>query len=371
MILYKFYRPGENFNKAIRYSEIYFSSNKQLNDPNDLKAKYYFEDDKELWSKLLRTEVPIGVKDLAQLLKLDDGILSSGLNDLFKGIKVDANAKSLNKIFEDKKNVTLKLIEKSLRNIDELSDMWYSGLDEPVPFLVENCHAAIKELVFKGIKTEVYSVSFSKTPLEPMMWAHYADGFKGCAIVYQLPDDNLYLTKNIYSDQMFQISMHEVKYHDGEKLIPILQCGLGEQAPIEQALLNKNSFWKYESEMRAFMFRSQRMMLATLSDKYVIPEFEERIFHTHPALIAGVLFGPAFDESKKYLVEFTLRNTKEAKKCKANFFLFDTQLNDNGTIKITQAKECKPSTDPKDYMSELYQERKLQILLDRMGVVQK
>ncbi|ASN13918.1 DUF2971 domain-containing protein [Pantoea ananatis] len=372
MFLYKFYRPGENFNKALRYSEIYFSSNKQLNDPNDLKAKYYFEDNVDLWHRLLHSEAPMG-PSLTTFLKLENKQLSNGLNDIFKGIKVDANAKSLNQIFDINKEKIESLIRSSIKDLAEIPDSHYFSIEDPVPFFVESCMFGLKELAFKGIKTEVYSVSFSTNPLEPMMWAHYADGFKGCAVIYCVNNDKLPLTRNIYSKSFFELPLHDVKYHDGEKLIPILQCGMGEQSPIEQALLKKNSFWKYESEVRAFITKNQRLKLAASNDINRIPEWEERIFHTHPALIAGVIFGPAFDESKKYLVEFCLRQTKEAAECKPNFYLFDTQLNDNGTIAITKAKQCKPSAQltPESLMSREFGGAQLDELLQKMGITQQ
>lgn len=371
MLLYKFYRPGENFNKALRYSEIYFSSNKQLNDPNDLKAKYFFEDSEDLWFRLLHSEAPMG-PSLTTFLKLESKQLSKGLNDIFKGIKVDANAKSLNKIFDDNKIKIEGLIRSSIKDIAEIPDSHYFRLEDPVPFLVESCMFGLRELAFKGIKTEVYSVSFSTNPLEPMMWAHYADGFKGCAVIYYAENNELPLTRNIYSESFMRFPIHKVDYHDGEKLIPILQCSMGEQGPIEQALLKKNSFWHYESERRAFIFKNQRLVLAALNDVDKIPEWEERVFHTQPERIAGVIFGPAFDESKKYLVEFRLRRTKEATKCKPNFYLFDTQLNDNGTITITKAKQCKPSAQltPRDLVSRTFEGAQLDELLQKMGINQ-
>lgn len=64
MYLFKYYRPDFFFDKAIRYNELYFSSTEQLNDPNDLKTSYFFEDRVDLWQRLLESEVSLGVKNL-------------------------------------------------------------------------------------------------------------------------------------------------------------------------------------------------------------------------------------------------------------------------------------------------------------------
>jgi hypothetical protein len=49
MYFYKYYRPNVYFEKAIRYNELYFCENNELNDPHDLKANYYFEDSVDRW----------------------------------------------------------------------------------------------------------------------------------------------------------------------------------------------------------------------------------------------------------------------------------------------------------------------------------
>ncbi|MFA1646200.1 MAG: DUF2971 domain-containing protein, partial [Enterobacteriaceae bacterium] len=71
MYLFKYYRPDFFFDKAIRYNELYFSSIEQLNDPNDLKTSYFFEDRVDLWQSLLESEVSLGVKNLKDFLDLD------------------------------------------------------------------------------------------------------------------------------------------------------------------------------------------------------------------------------------------------------------------------------------------------------------
>jgi len=69
MPIFKYYRPNIYFEKAIRYNEIYFSANHELNDPNDLKATYYFEDNPALWKKLLAldTSKSLGYLQLKRL----------------------------------------------------------------------------------------------------------------------------------------------------------------------------------------------------------------------------------------------------------------------------------------------------------------
>lgn len=346
MIFYKFFRPGENLNKALRYNEIYFSSNNQLNDPNDLKATYFLEDDSELWQQLLYLDMPYGEKQLSTFLKLDDGVLAIGLNEIFKNIKIDATASALNKLFTDQSERLNSLLKSQMKDLSEINNMWYSGEKDPLTAMSLTCAQGIKELLFSGLKTEVFSVSFTTKILEPMMWAHYADGFKGCAIIYYNKDGKLPLCKNIYgsldNSNYGLFPLEDVTYQDGEKIIPLLECAVGTEDKIQKAFLTKNSFWRYEHEVRAFTFRKQRLLFAAVADKIKLPEYEERVFHVNPNSVLGVVFGPAFDESKKYKVEFTLREWKE-KACEAPFLLFETRLRDDGTIKIIKGKQCEPS----------------------------
>lgn len=99
MFLFKYYRPDFFFDKAIRYNELYFSSTEQLNDPNDLKTSYFFEDNIPFWQALLESESSSGIKQLNVLLDLKDQNLAKELCILFLGTSIDGTIEGLEFIF--------------------------------------------------------------------------------------------------------------------------------------------------------------------------------------------------------------------------------------------------------------------------------
>jgi hypothetical protein len=70
----------------------------------------------------------------------------------------------------------------------------------------------------------------------PLMWAHYANGFNGCVLEIELPDNDDDIRKIIYSD--------ETSIRIEEKLSPFQIA--------KMRLERKISVWSYEKEVRVF-----------------------------------------------------------------------------------------------------------------------
>lgn len=96
MAVFKYFRSGARLESAIRYNELYFSENRELNDPNDLMGVYYFEDDVELWSKLLQRPQADDAWNMSHHVDLRCLKLATQLADLFKNVSF----KSTESIFE-------------------------------------------------------------------------------------------------------------------------------------------------------------------------------------------------------------------------------------------------------------------------------
>ena len=82
---FKYYRQNLYFEKAIRYDEIYFSSNEELNDPLDLSFTPYFDDNEVAWEKLLQVKPKVEMLNIALYLDTTSHELASELNSIFKG----------------------------------------------------------------------------------------------------------------------------------------------------------------------------------------------------------------------------------------------------------------------------------------------
>lgn len=347
MFLFKYYRPDFFFDKAIRYNELYFSSTEQLNDPNDLKTSYFFEDSVPLWQSLLESELSSGAKVLSDFLELSDHALAKELCRIFLGTPIDGSIEHLVSIFNKYDSDITSALIKCVKNINMLSDDLFSYTSRSIPGVLTLCKNGIRDRILRGLRVGVYSISFSTNALEPMMWAHYASGFKGCVVIYNAPDNVISLKRNIYSSEYIDYPIDSVKYQNQEKHIPILKSVLSDDVAIRETLLVKNTFWSYEAEKRIF-----------LTKRYITQDFgklnillssdpSERIFHHDPSTIVGVVFGPKFDKKKMESIEFLLRDNRRHNPCEP-FYLFETELTSKGTIKIVRGKQVESSFNTGD-----------------------
>lgn len=335
MFVFKYYRPNIYFEKAIRYNEFYFSENQELNDPNDLRGVYYFEDSPALWRKLLSLEASSEMWDISRYISLDNEQMINGLNDLFKGVEVDSLVGSVRNKILSKKNEISKLIETEFIDASNSNDSCSLKTKEG---WIEICIFIIIELVSRAISLNLYSVSFSKSALEPMMWAHYADGFKGCVVMYNILDEpTVKLRQHLMSDRTSDYLLKEVEYIDTAKKIPILECAVKDNKKITEAFLQKNSFWSYEQELRMFTGEELKTTLMTITDKQ-IRNPRQRVLHHDTNLIAGIIFGPRVTEDYQRFIEMTIANNREHEG-KKPFYSFNTMIDSLGQLEISVASE--------------------------------
>ena len=345
MYLFKYYRPDFFFDKAIRYNELYFSSTEQLNDPNDLKTSYFFEDEIYLWQRLLESELIAGVRELQDVLDLTNRSLAKELCRIFLGTPMDGSIEQLEYTFSKYDEDIVASLGRHLKSSESIENTQFKDLRESRSELITLCKNGIRDRVLKGIRAGVYSVSFSTSALEPMMWAHYAAGFKGCVVIYNALNNVIHLTRNIYSKdskEYFPFNVDNVEYEDYEKHIPILQSALGGDKSIRNTLVVKNKFWKYEAEKRIFHTRAYVATHVWKLTFLLSKDYSDRIFHHDPSLIAGIIFGPGFSDEKKESIEFLLRDNRRHSPCEP-FYLFDTELTSKGAIQIVRGKEVESS----------------------------
>jgi|SRR5450631_886796 hypothetical protein len=103
------------------------------------------------------------------------------------------------------------------------------------PDVVQRFYQAIEEM-----RLDVCVLSFSEALTEPLMWAHYAQGFQGVAFGFD----------RTLCDWMSEL--YPVDYRDSVPIIDI--DGLGEtdlaDSLIDAVLLTKSGQWSYERELR-------------------------------------------------------------------------------------------------------------------------
>ncbi len=116
-----------------------------------------------------------------------------------------------------------------------------SELNNPFEFSAADFADAdtrIKLEAFKNQANERYGViCFCENYHDPVLWSHYADGHRGVALVFEIPDDHAIRVG--YQPEHFKL--------DADAAI---QCGSFDEADLTRLISTKFSSWGYEKEIR-------------------------------------------------------------------------------------------------------------------------
>ncbi|HED5644241.1 TPA: DUF2971 domain-containing protein [Enterobacter cloacae] len=301
MYYFKYFRNDANFEKTIRYNELYFAANNSLNDPMDLWVNPLFWDDVKLWEQLI-TNYEIGSICLMDYMKkTPDADFYASINNLFRN-------KSLAQVTEQYtvyQTHIMQIISKK-----ELA----TGADikSAASFLMD-------KFVHVKNTTNFISVSFSKDPFNYLMWSHYANGFKGCLLVYDFENNKAKLKKHILGGTEYQVTMSDVNYSNTPLQIDLWKILSKNIINNGSYFFTKNKHWEYEKESRLVLHSTHAS--------------NGEIFHHHPLLVKGVIFGSRCDKSFK---DKTIQALKENRKISGIDVLlsFDTILNEKNEIEL-------------------------------------
>ena len=336
LVFFKYYRQNFYFEKAIRYDEIYFSSNDELNDPLDLAFTPYFDDNEVVWNKLLQLKPIVETWDLTHFLDTTSQELASELNSIFKGSILEYQ-QTIKLLIDSKKEELTRVFINHINNAMEsgytsIAKSEFSNFDTKVK--ADICILSLTGILSRGWSKKFYSCSFSRNALEPKMWAHYADGFKGCVIIYASNEDSsIKLKPHFNSLEYIPYNFLEIQYSNIEKKISILEYMLKNNIA-NSVLLTKNSFWSYEDEYRLLL--SEEFSSVQLSLVNQMPtSSNKRIFHHLPQSIVGVIFGARCSKEYKDHVRSILGEKHSYIKPKeSGFYSFDTELTTDGNVVI-------------------------------------
>ena len=345
MPVFKYYRPDFYFEKSIRYDEIYFSSNEEMNDPLDLTVTINFSDNIEGWKKLLAIELPYSSWKFSNYLNVFINNFASDLNDIFKNTYLE-NQKTIDGLIKSKKDkleyLFIKYINKSIKSGFKFTE---SNNDEDISVKANTCIHYLSSLLCRGSNQRFYACSFSKTPLEPMMWAHYADGFKGCVIIYNDNDNDndnenlINLKENLKSNDYKSYDYAEVKYLDREVNTICILEQIFDSTALNSKLLTKNIFWSYEKELRVLLSETFTPSQSMHHDD--IPKSNKaRIFHHDPYSIKGVIFGARCSNDYKSYIEGILGEKNSYNSNVERFLSFETDLTLDGKVVIKTGSIC-------------------------------
>ena len=364
MRLYKYYRPDFYFEKSLRYDEIFFASNEQLNDPHDLVVKPYFGDNKDAWKSILKSDEPFETWNLSKIVDIDNDNLLRELNEEFKGAVVN-DSSSIGALLDDKKSSLTKIFENYL--LPQRDSMF----EKPEGASAASMHV-LKEKLTRGWDKRYYSCSFSKDPLEPKMWAHYGGGFRGCVLIYRgLENSSINLRPNIYIRNSKNFGFSEVSYRDKDKLVDILDLSSRVNL-IERDLLNKSLFWSYEKEVRLLLSESFGSVRVSMTPK-MPNSTKSQIYHHAADAIEGVIFGSNCTESYKEKVTSMLAEKYSflLPVGKPAFLTFDSKLTSAGKVEISSGAKCIiHEAGSSQVMKEILEGERLNTVLKELGLNQ-
>lgn len=361
MAVFKYFRSGARLESAIRYNELYFSENRELNDPNDLMGVYYFEDDVELWSKLLQRPQADDAWNMSHHVDLRCLKLATQLAELFKNVSFKST-ESIFEVIRKKEHELATIFTSSLWQGGDKESNFAFTQDSPAETRAKICILTLTALLSGGHNHTFYSVSFSKQALEPKMWAHYADGFKGCALIYDDHEEKIDLHAHPNSTQWATHQLLPVTYLDSEKSIPILKSATDGVATKIFSLVQKNSFWDYEQESRLLITKTDDPRFLAMQGK--VPDLPmQRIFHHNYTVIKGVIFGPRCNADYKNKILSALRHNR-LHAGREKFLALNTELTSRGTVEVAGGADylCDRITDGSSPLSDADLKNRLNVL---------
>ena len=326
-MLYYRYRPVSEMSfKELLYSEIYFTTTEECNDPCDSKSFYEFSADNERWVNLF--ELAVG---------------------------------NLNQLFPD---ISTQLAESLCRRcpitFDEAMSLdYWEILDQETKI----CDPFLKNVVIQNI-TRIYELykpesryfaSFSKESTEPLMWAHYGSRHEGYCLIFRSINGFLLQnpsasktsvcrkTPNSFSPTISNSIPDKFAFRDIEyentvshlnafdlfpQSIAMKSLSEGERITLctkqESQYFVKHSSWSYEKEARVTL----RAPLSWLFGERIDYSNQERLFHYEPSQLVGVIFGARMPHSNRArIIEIiTERSDRISRQTNYKRILFDFLL---------------------------------------------
>jgi Protein of unknown function (DUF2971) len=319
--------------KELLYSEIYFSSPEECNDPFDSKTFYVFNNDKEKWLKtILFACKSFGIPLRSELLEQLTEFICNQCPLTFD----EATSKNL------------------LNGFTSLSDE---------NTLINYLSKSIQEVLKLYRPATRYFVSFSKTNSEPLMWSHYADKHNGYCLIFKAINGELNLSPNHKKDQIrrqtpngLAIDMSyslpksfkfinidyktEVEELNAFLHMPVYVSGDTEDEEenikirIEQEshYSQKGQSWFYENESRLILPPPPSYLFG----EHVEYTKQERLFHYEPSQLVGIIYGARMTDDDRNRVREILKErkkwadrTNDYKRTVFNFIEFQAKLSVN------------------------------------------
>lgn len=317
MLFYKYQKSGNLEFNMLRKGEIYFASDRELNDANECRPRFVFRGSEELWRRFAR-------------FTLEEVCFSDGYYRQKSADEIDQVLQLSEALGRElKKNARTRDI-----GIEELGTLLVQALapllEEELPalhsrFVVELVRNFIEGRLPQVLREERYMASFSTNATIPTMWGHYAGAETGFVLVYETDDGTLgvhsaakvlhgtrpsttagVVEVGIYRDERLKLHavrygrrppkvnafhrlIHKFSYSEEEDHydVPLMLVGDAPAKKESTVGLVKYSDWRYEQEIRAFFPNAGALA----------PDL--RVLCVSPTNIKGLIFGPRMSAADK------------------------------------------------------------------------
>lgn len=233
-------------NRILETNTILLKTPNQFNDPNDCDFSFTNEDSRKAFELAQEYYCLLTLKDIIEKegprIKKSQQPIIDCVNGVFKAQK---SIISKTHVF-DSNPVFWKMIKTKINKIDEYKEKMESAYEQYV--------TKTKEVLLEA-KKSVYIGCFSKKPDSTLMWAHYADNFKGVCIEWEI-------LRSSNSDFIFDVICSKKKPHID--LLKYIKIYLGYEFTgdkfdannqeirenLKKLIITKGTDWVYEKEIR-------------------------------------------------------------------------------------------------------------------------
>jgi hypothetical protein len=330
MLFYKYQKSGTLEFNMLRKGEIYFASDRELNDANECRPRFVFRGSEDLWRRFARfTLERVCFSDSYYRQKSSDEIQQVlHLSDVL-GRQLKKNARARDITIEELGLLLVQalgpLLEKKLPRVQSR-------------FVVELVRNFIEGELLRILREERYMASFSRNATNPTMWGHYAGAETGFVLAYETNDGRIGVRSaakvlhgkrpsatvgivevGIYRDEQLKLQevrygrkppkvnafhrlIHKFSYSEEEHHYDVPWMLGGDAPDKEESIIGlvKYSDWRYEEEVRAFFPNVGA----------VAPDL--RVLSVSPTNIKGLIFGPrmsAADKVRAVICCYLMRET--------------------------------------------------------------
>lgn len=330
-IYYKYRAFSELSIKELLYSELYFATRQENNDPFESKTFYKFASNQSYWLNLIKiiSSKFVGFTD----------------NDLL--------------------SIATKLSARCPMSYEQVSSLDITQIVFDSIEIKDFLKSALFAQQFKNTidlyaPEESYFSCFSKVVDEPLMWSHYAANHQGFCLIFkpingQLNQHPIHRrteirrkTPNGLGPSMGMglpesFRFHEVEYQDNVEhlcafcLLPIgvTKLNLTEEEIIalnskqSSQYIQKHRSWKYEQEVRLYFTPYSSYLFG---QKIGLTK-QERLFNYDPSQLVGIVFGAQMSVENKQRLREVINEVlhrrefqKQNKRVLFDFMVFQAEL---------------------------------------------